>query len=82
MVSMCLLWCLWKEKNDISFKDQERSPEKIKFLFFKTLYLWTAAYVSPLIIRHSDFLVCFAPFSMALLLVYFLFCVLRGILRI
>jgi hypothetical protein len=30
------------------------------FLFFKTLYLWTAAYVSSLSISFSDFLVRFA----------------------
>lgn len=69
LTSLCRLKT---KKNDISFEDQERSPEKIKFLFFKTLYLWIVAYVSPLMISHSDFLVRFAPFSFSLLLVYFL----------
>jgi hypothetical protein len=34
--------------------------EEIISLFFETLYLWTAVYVSPLSISFSDFLVCFA----------------------
>jgi hypothetical protein len=32
-------------------------------LFYETLYLWTAAFVSPSSIIFSDFLVCFAPAS-------------------
>lgn len=41
--------------NDISFKNHERTLEKIKFLFFNTLYLWTTALVSPLEISYRDF---------------------------
>jgi hypothetical protein len=37
--------------------------EEIKFLYFKTLYLWIAAYVSPVMISYSDFLVLFAHSS-------------------
>jgi len=37
-----------------------KTLEKIKFLFFNTLYLWTSAFVSPLIISYHDFLVHFA----------------------
>jgi hypothetical protein len=46
-----------------SFDDWEKTLEEIKSLFFKTLYLWTAAYVSHLTISCSVFLVLFAPFS-------------------
>ena len=44
-----------------SFEDHKRTLEEIKFLFFKTLYLSTFAYVSPLLISYHDFLVLFAP---------------------
>jgi hypothetical protein len=37
----------------------ERTLEEIKSLFFKTLYLWTASYVSPMMISYCDFLVLF-----------------------
>jgi hypothetical protein len=50
LMPTCLLWCLWRERNNISFEDWKRTFEEIKFIFFKILYLWTAAYVSPLTI--------------------------------
>jgi hypothetical protein len=45
--------------NDRNFEDSERSMGDIISLFFETLYLWTAAYVSPLLISYSDFLLRF-----------------------
>jgi hypothetical protein len=36
---------------------------KFKSFFFKTLYLWIAAFVYPLTISYSDFLILFAPSS-------------------
>jgi hypothetical protein len=41
--------------NDRSFEDREMTLKEIKFLFFSTLYIWTAAYVSPLVISYHDF---------------------------
>jgi hypothetical protein len=49
--------------NDRSFEDWEKTLEEIKALFFKTLYLWITAYVSPLTISYSDFFVLFAVSS-------------------
>jgi hypothetical protein len=60
MVPTCLFWCLWREMNDRNFEDRERSLEEILSLFYDTLYLWTAAFVSPLSLSYSDFLVRFA----------------------
>jgi hypothetical protein len=45
---------------------------EIKSLFFKTLYLWTAPYVSHLSISYSDFLLLFAFSSYVFHFVYFL----------
>jgi len=39
MVPSCLLWCLWREKNDRSFEDRNRTSKDIKSLFFNILYL-------------------------------------------
>jgi hypothetical protein len=44
-----------------SFKDRDKTLEEIKSPFFNTLYLWTAAFVYPLVISHHDFLVLFTP---------------------
>jgi hypothetical protein len=62
IVPTCL-WCLWRERNNKSFEDRERTLEKIASLFFKTLYLSTSPYVSSLSISYSDFLVLFAHSS-------------------
>jgi purine-cytosine permease-like protein len=42
--------------NDRSFKDREKTLEKIKTLFFNTLYLWTAVFVSSLVTSYHNFL--------------------------
>jgi len=47
----------WRQKNIRSFEDRERILEEINSLFLKILYLWAVAYVSPLTISYSDFLV-------------------------
>jgi hypothetical protein len=44
MVLSYLMWCIWRERNDRSLKDRERTVEELKDFFFKTLYLWTFAF--------------------------------------
>jgi hypothetical protein len=39
MVPSCLLWCLWRERNDRNFEDQERTLEELKTFFFYSLLL-------------------------------------------
>jgi hypothetical protein len=56
---MILTFSSWRERNDRCFEDRERTLEKIKSLFFNTLHLWTAAYVSHLVISFHDFLFLF-----------------------
>ena len=34
MVPSCHLWWLWRERNDIYFKDREKTLEELKSLFF------------------------------------------------
>jgi hypothetical protein len=33
MVLLCLMWCLWRERNVRYFEDLERSLEKLKSFF-------------------------------------------------
>jgi hypothetical protein len=61
MVPSCLLWCLLREMNAISFKDSERTLKGIKSLIFNILYLWTTAFISLLVISYHNLLVLFAP---------------------
>lgn len=44
----------------MSFEDLERSLEDILSSFFHTWYLWTAAFVSFLMISYDDILVRFS----------------------
>jgi hypothetical protein len=53
--------------NDRNFLDCES-----KYFFFNTLYLWTTAYISLLILSFQDFLVLFSSSSYMFSLVYFL----------
>ena len=49
--------------NDRCFEGRERTLWDILSLFYVTLFVWTEAYVPPLLIRFSDFIVRFAPAS-------------------
>jgi hypothetical protein len=60
MVPICILWCVWKERNLRCFEDLESSMENIVASFFRMLYFWTVAFLSPLSISFSDFLVRFS----------------------
>jgi hypothetical protein len=55
-----------------SFEDRKRTLEEIKFLFFNTLYRWTATFISLLVISYHDFLV---PFALARCVFFFFFSV-------
>jgi hypothetical protein len=59
-VPTCILWCVWKERNDRCFEDLERSSEDILASFFHKLYLWTVAFVLPLSFTFDEFLVRFS----------------------
>jgi hypothetical protein len=69
-VPTCILWCVWKERNDRCFEDLERSLEEILASFFHMLYLWTVAFVSPLSFTFDEFLVRFSLSSYVRSLVY------------
>jgi hypothetical protein len=70
MVPTCLFWTILREKNNRSFEDLERSLEDILSFFFHTLYLWIAAFLSPLMISYDDFVVRFSLSSYVSPLVY------------
>ena len=44
IIMLCLMWCIWRERNDRSFEDSKRKVAKLKTLFFHTPFQWIAAY--------------------------------------
>ena len=40
VIPLCLIWCIWKERNSRSFEDIERSMPDLKLLFFRSLHDW------------------------------------------
>ena len=40
VVPLCLMWCIWKERNSRYFEDIERSMPDLKLLFIRTLFDW------------------------------------------
>jgi hypothetical protein len=60
MASICLFWCLWRERNNKSFEDLKSIFDGILSLFYFTLYFWTTAYVPPLSFSFDDFLTRFS----------------------
>jgi hypothetical protein len=60
MVLLCLVWCLWLERNARCFEDSERSLEEHMAFFFYMLFTWTAVWLAPLVISYLDFLVLFS----------------------
>ena len=43
MIPICIMWCLWQERNERTFEDKERSVEERILLFFRTLCTWAIA---------------------------------------
>ena len=63
MVPLCIVWCLWLERNERCFEDSKRTLEELTAFFFYLLYTWTAAWLIPLVISYLDFLSLFSSSS-------------------
>ena len=44
LVSLCLLWCLWKEQNRQTFKDLDSSEDQMLASFSGTVFNWSRAW--------------------------------------
>jgi len=60
MIPSCLMWYLWRERNDSNFEDKEMTFEELRTFLFYSLYTWNAALLVPLVIRFHDFLILFS----------------------
>jgi hypothetical protein len=63
MVPSCLMWCLWRERNNRQFEDRERTIEDLISFFFHSLYSCSAAFLAPLTFSFNDFLILFSTSS-------------------
>ena len=55
-VPLCLMWCLWRERNAWCFWGQELSVVKRKELFLKSLYNWTSLSPTSSVVGFLEFL--------------------------
>ena len=39
IIPNCLMWCLWRERNNSCFEDSERSISDLKLFFFKLFWI-------------------------------------------
>jgi hypothetical protein len=60
MVPLCIMWCIWSERNNRCFEDSSRSIEELLHFFLFTLFSWTAGWLAPRVISFSDFLFLFS----------------------
>jgi hypothetical protein len=60
MVPLCIMWCIWSERNLRCFEDSSRSIEDLLHVFLFTLFSWTAGWLAPRVISFSDFLSLFS----------------------
>jgi hypothetical protein len=64
MVPLCIMWCIWSERNLRCFEDSSRSIEDLLHFFMFTLFSWTAGWLAPRVLSFSEFLSLF-PFPLA-----------------
>jgi len=41
MAPLCLMWCIWRERNAHSFEDCETGLINLKKLVIQTLFMWS-----------------------------------------
>ena len=43
LVSLCLMWCIWREHNRKTFEDLDRFDDQLLALFSSSFFYWTRA---------------------------------------
>jgi len=60
LAPMCLLWCIWRERNALLFEDVETSMVKLRKRVLNMLYIWIASHHSLKVFTYVDFLKLFS----------------------
>jgi hypothetical protein len=56
LAPLCLLWCIWRERNARLFEDIEISMVELQKRLLNTLYIWIASHHSLNVFTYVDFL--------------------------
>jgi hypothetical protein len=56
LAHLCLLWCIWRERNARLFEDIEISMVELQKRLLNTLYIWIASHHSLNVFTYVDFL--------------------------
>jgi hypothetical protein len=71
LAPLCLMWCIWRERNARSFEDRETVMLELKKMMLQSLYTWRVAWNSLLVSNFSEFLeFCFFFFYTLGVLLY------------
>jgi hypothetical protein len=60
MIPHCILWCIWRERNNRCFEGLSRTREELLHFFLVTLFSWTTSWLAPRVISFVDFLSFFS----------------------
>jgi hypothetical protein len=60
LVLLCLMWCIWRERNALHFEDAETSMVELKKRLLNTLYIWIVSHHSLNVFTYADLLNLFS----------------------
>jgi hypothetical protein len=60
LVSLCLMWCIWWERNARHFEDLETSMVELRKRLLNTFYIWIAFHHSLNVFTYAEFLNLFS----------------------
>jgi len=60
LAPLCLLWCIWRERNARLFEDIETSIVELRKWLLNTLYIWIASHHSLNVFTYVDILKLFS----------------------
>jgi hypothetical protein len=74
MIPLCVMWCLWRERNARSFEDRESGLLELKKLALHTLFSWRVTWSHLHVYTYFDFLrvMCFIFYLVGVPIVYFM----------
>jgi hypothetical protein len=56
MMPLCVMWCLWRERNARNFEDRELGLMELKKRLIQTLFSWRVMWHSPQVSTFAEFL--------------------------
>jgi hypothetical protein len=63
MTPLCVMWCLWREKNARNFEEHEHEIIELKKRVLQTLFSWRVLWHSSQVSTLAKFLDLYASFS-------------------